>query len=163
MKVLTYFYLNWQGVLTVSAEIKTRIYTPLWSDKENSNFWLCVMFCLWWCSSRRMSSFGSCLGSDSGIPLRKNTPVYSDKSRASQSSQHDITAPEPSLISSINLQLPPQSFVFTRLYALMRFFLEKQALWHLEIVHWSWRGESLHYGCFKVKWLHLQNVFPFRN
>ncbi len=79
MKVLTHFYLNWQGVLTVSAEIKTRIYAPLWRGKENINFWLRVMFCLWWCLSRWMSSFGSCLGSDSGIPLKKHACLFRQK------------------------------------------------------------------------------------
>lgn len=56
----------------------------------------------------------------------KNPLVYSDENRASQSSQHDITAPEPSLISFINLQLPPQSFFFARHATCMRRMIKKK-------------------------------------
>lgn len=106
MKVLTHFYLNWQGVLTVKAKIKSRIYVFFWSDKKQQLLAvydvLSVMVfeqtnvLLWFLSGVRL-----------WLLAEKNTPVYSNKSRASQSSQHDITAPEPSLISFINLQLPP--------------------------------------------------------
>ena len=108
IKVLTYLYLGCQSVLRETATFKSRIYVLLWCDKNTANLWQCGMFCLWWCLSSQMSSFGSCLGSDSGIPLNKHACFFREK-RESQSSQHNITAPRPTLISFINLQLPPLS------------------------------------------------------
>lgn len=124
MKVLTHFYLNWQDVWTVTAKIKSRIYEPPWNDKKKT-------FGCGWCFVCDSVWANECL---TLVPVRgqtvafhwKSKPIYSDKSRVSQLSQHDITAPEPSFIRFINVQLRPYSFYFVWNAKLIRFYLKSR-------------------------------------
>lgn len=63
-------------------KLKSTVYASLKTQKKNT-FWLHAMFCLWWCldtiTDITMSSFGSCLGSDSGIPLKKHGCLFRQK------------------------------------------------------------------------------------
>lgn len=87
--------------------------------KNTASLLLHEMFCLWWCLSSQMSSFGSCLGSDCGIPLNKHALFFQTKACFTEKSTRHYST-WTILISLINVQLRPHSVCLVRHYTFIR-------------------------------------------